>query len=142
MRRSTVEAEERHPRRKPPPLLPVLVVGGIVACWFGFGIWRGVDIAIHERRIGGTVTGLGSHGVIRYRYTIDGHQYFDEGRGDFSRIYPKDSPVEVRYSLSHPAWSTLDDPLLFPKQVACAATIVGGVLICMYVVRKRRRRAA
>jgi len=136
-----MEADADHLRRK-PWLVPVLVAVEIVACWIGFGFWHSIDITLHEGRAKGTVTGLGSHGVILYEYTVDEHRYSGGSWGDFSRIYPTGTEVEVRYSRTHPSWSTLVDPLLFPKQVACAATIVGGILICVYFVRRMRRNAA
>jgi hypothetical protein len=131
-----VEPEKRHHRRS-PPLLAILAVGGIIACCIAFGFWRSFDIALHEGRVGGTVTGTGGHGAILYQYAVDGHQYSGQSTGQ-----AKDGAVEVRYSRAHPWRSTLEDPLLFPKQVACAATIVGGTLIWVYVARKLRRRAA
>jgi hypothetical protein len=139
--RSIVEADAGHLRRK-PWLLPFLGLVGVVACWIGLGFWHSFNISLHEGRIGGTVTGLGSHGVILYEYTVDQHRHSGKSTGDFTRIYPKGSEVEVRYSRTHPSWSTLVDPLLFPKQVTFAALIVGGILICVYFAQKRKRRTA
>jgi hypothetical protein len=70
---------------------------------------RNIDIALHEARTTATVTGLGSHGVILYRYDVGGHAY--SGSGDPGNPpYPEGSTFEIRYSTTHPSFSIAGHP--------------------------------
>src|SRR5437879_10800933 len=80
--------------------IPLLVAFKIV-----FGGYVLSDIALHEARTIATVTGIGSHGIILYRYDIDGHTY--SGGGDpGDPPYPEGSTFEIRYSTVHPSFSS------------------------------------
>lgn len=65
--------------------------------------------------------------LVHYTYRVAGRQYSGSGVGSFDRIFPVGSPVDVKYSASHPAYSTIDDdPFLFLEQLAFGLTVMFG----------------
>jgi hypothetical protein len=110
----------------------------VFACYLGWSVWRGVSITLHEQHAQGTVIHSGRRQGVRFRYEVNGREYSGSGVGNSDRVYPVGSPVDVKYSASHPAFSTIDDEaFLGIKQLACAAAFIGG----FFFLANRKRRA-
>lgn len=122
---------QQGPFASPRVRFAVLSVVTLVAVWLGAYIWSGTSLSLHPAHVQGTVTrDRVARGGIRYTYTVDGHQYFGGGVGSFNRIYPVGSPVDVKYSSTNPAFSTIDDdPFLFLKQLAFGLVVMGGFIL-------------
>ena len=112
-------------------------VFGILFCFLASRLWVSFSIALFEQHTSGIVTGLASHGQILYRYTVGSQEYSGRSIGEDGHFYPKDSPVEVRYSGVFPSFSTLTWPLLFPGQLLCAVVIFGGIFLLVRYTRRR-----
>jgi hypothetical protein len=111
-----------------------------LACWLGAYLWRGTSIQLHEKHIQGRVVQSAPKQGIHYVYSVDGRQYSGSGVGSFDRYYPVGSPLDVKYSVSHPAYSTIDDdPFLFLKQITCGLAIMLGFAL---LAGSNRRSAA
>lgn len=120
-----------------------VVAGAVVAFviyFLGGHLWRDISIALHGQHTRGIVTGW-NRGALLYHYTVNGHDYSGSGRGDYTRVYPNGSEVDVRYSSVHPSFSTIDELFLFEKQLLCGAAIFGGFFLIIYWSRRRHKAA-
>jgi hypothetical protein len=108
----------------------VLLAVALAAAWLGAYLWRGTSIALYSQHTQGTVVGSGRRQGVHYTYQVAGRQYSGSGVGSFERIYPVGSPVDVKYSAAHPAYSTIDnDPFLFLEQLAFGLTVMFGLTL-------------
>jgi hypothetical protein len=109
----------------------VMLVGG------GF---RNLDIMLHEARTTATVTGIGSHGVILYKYQVDGHIY-GSGGDPGNPPYPRGSTFEIRYSTAHPYFSSAENPSIIFGQMLVGMAFVGAgaYSICYSNARKKAK---
>jgi len=116
----------------------VLVAVTLIAIWLGASLWRGTSITLYAQHVQGTVTRCYRRGGVDYTYSVDGRQFSGSAVGSFDRIYPVGSPLDVKYSSAHPAYSTIDDdPFLTLKQLAFGAVLMGG-----FILLASRKRAA
>ena len=100
------------------------VVFVITTMMYMVGGFIKLDIAANKACATETVFGVGSHGVLKYRYAVNGKTY--TGGGDpSSPPYPIGSTYEVRYSTAHPYFSTAQSPWTFFGQMVVACLFVG-----------------
>lgn len=113
----------------------ILLGVALVAVLLGQNAGEAASISLHPQHVRGTVTRgrAGRSGNIQYTYTVDGHQYYGGGMGNFGRIYPVGSPVGVKYSSTHPACSTIEDsplnPLLLQQLAFTVVVMIGFILL-------------
>jgi hypothetical protein len=113
----------------------LFVIGAVM---FVVGGFRNLDIILNEGRTTATVFGIGSHGVLKYRYDVDGHTY--AGGGDPGNPpYPQGSSYEVHYSTVHPFFSTAQNPVTLFGQMLVGCLFVGGGLYSMSLADSKRR---
>ena len=125
-----------------PRFQRILVIAiAICAALFLFGrpLWRCFDIYFHEARTVGTIQHILRRATISYSYTVAGVSYHGTGYGGRLSSIQVGEPVEVRYSYSHPSFSALESPLVFPGQVAVAALFLGSCGCLAYRSRATRR---
>jgi hypothetical protein len=126
--------------QKPHGAAAAGVVFVAVCMMYFIGGFMKVDIMLHEARTTATVTGIRSHGVLKYRYEVAGHAY--TGGGDPGNPpYPIGSTYEIRYSSAHPYFSTAQDPSIFFGQMLVACLFMGGATLFMRSAQKPAPKA-
>jgi hypothetical protein len=109
-------------RRHRIAVLGIPLITGFIMLGGGF---KHLNIALHEGRSTATVTGSGAHDLILYRYEVGGQTYTGAGDPGFQYApFPIGSTFQIRYSVSHPSFSTARHPLRFVGEIFTASLFV------------------
>lgn len=86
-------------------LIPALILGGFVLS-FLHGFWASYWLLSDPQWTRGEATEQLQHGMIAYKYTVDGREFLGQSQGSVQPLR-NGGEVSVVYSVSHPWLSSL-----------------------------------
>lgn len=116
--------------------IPIIVFGFLFFIVFN-SLWVSFTIIIGAKQTSGVITKKLSHGVVEYKYTVNGVEYLGYNQPPRDMIvFKTGDKVEVKYSTLFPKYATLTSPWEFPGQLLFLICFIGFISFVVWKGKK------